>query len=269
MSRQDLQTVIVNRGSLEADVENAKAALELAQIDLQNTRIVAPRDGQLGQIAVRLGAYVAAGTHLTTLVPPQHWVIANIKETQLANLRVGQPVKFTVDALNDKAYQGRVESISPATGVEFSAITPDNATGNFVKIAQRIPVRIEVLGEPEAYRLLRPRHVGAGDHRHAGGETMTLRPIAGLLMMAIPAGCQSVDVEPAKSSLHIPAQWRATSGPASPTEQLWWRNFHDSNLNRYVDQALKNNSDVLIARERINEYRGPGVRRRRQSVPVA
>ena len=87
MSRQDLQTVIVNRGSLEADVENAKAALELAQIDLQNTRIVAPRDGQLGQIAVRLGAYVTAGTHLTTLVPPQHWVIANIKETQLANLR--------------------------------------------------------------------------------------------------------------------------------------------------------------------------------------
>ena len=111
-------------------------------------------------------------------------MIANIKETQLANLRVGQPVKFTVDALNDKAYQGRVESISPATGVEFSAITPDNATGNFVKIAQRIPVRIEVLGEPEAYRLL-CRHVGAGDHRHAGGETMTLRPIACLLMMAI------------------------------------------------------------------------------------
>lgn len=70
MSRQDLQTVIVNRGALEADVENAKAALELAQIDLQNTRIVAPRDGQLGQIAVRLGAYVTAGTHLTTLVPP-------------------------------------------------------------------------------------------------------------------------------------------------------------------------------------------------------
>ncbi len=65
-------------------------------------------------------------------------------------------MKFTVDALNDKAYQGRVESISPATGVEFSAITPDNATGNFVKIAQRIPVRIEVLGKPEESALLRP-----------------------------------------------------------------------------------------------------------------
>lgn len=156
MSRQDLQTVIVNRGSLEADVENAKAALELAKIDLQNTRIVAPQEGQLGQIAVRLGAYATAGTHLTTLVPEQRWVIANIKETQLADLRVGQPVTFTVDALDGKQYQGRVESISPATGVEFSAITPDNATGNFVKIAQRIPVRIEVESKPEESALLRP-----------------------------------------------------------------------------------------------------------------
>jgi multidrug resistance efflux pump len=156
MSRQDLQSVIVNDDALRADVDNAKAALELAQIDLQNIRIVAPRDGQLGQIAVRLGAYVSAGTHLTTLVPPQHWVIANIKETQLATIRVGQPVTFTVDALNNKAWQGRVESISPATGGEFSAISPDNATGNFVKIAQRIPVRIEVLGSAEDSAQLRP-----------------------------------------------------------------------------------------------------------------
>lgn len=83
---------------------------------------------------------------------------------------------------------------------------------------------------------------------------MTLRPIAGLLLAVLLAGCQSVDVAPAKSSLHIPSQWRADAGPASPAEQLWWRNFHDSHLNRYVDEALKNNSDVLIARERINEY---------------
>jgi efflux transporter, outer membrane factor (OMF) lipoprotein, NodT family len=83
---------------------------------------------------------------------------------------------------------------------------------------------------------------------------MTLRPIAGLLLALLLAGCQSVDVAPAKSSLHIPSQWRAEAGPASPAEQLWWRNFHDNHLNRYVDEALKNNSDVLIARERINEY---------------
>lgn len=83
---------------------------------------------------------------------------------------------------------------------------------------------------------------------------MTLRPIAGLVLAVMLAGCQSVDVKPAQPTLHIPTQWRADAGPASPAEQLWWRNFHDNSLNRYVDRALKNNSDVLIARERINEY---------------
>lgn len=83
---------------------------------------------------------------------------------------------------------------------------------------------------------------------------MILRPIAALMVAAALAACQSVDVAPAKPSLQIPAQWRASTGPASPAEQLWWRNFHDSHLNQYVDLALRNNSDVLIARERINEY---------------
>ncbi|RRZ92775.1 HlyD family secretion protein [Erwinia sp. 198] len=147
VSRQDLQTAIVNHASMEADLANAQAALELAQIDLDNTRIIAPRDGQLGQIAVRLGAYVAAGTRLTSLVPPQMWVVANMKETQMAHIRPGLPVTFTVDALNGETYQGKVEYISPAAGSEFSAISPDNATGNFVKIAQRIPVRIAITSE--------------------------------------------------------------------------------------------------------------------------
>lgn len=83
---------------------------------------------------------------------------------------------------------------------------------------------------------------------------MTLRPMAALTIAATLVACQSVDVTPAKPSLQIPAQWRATTGPASPAEQLWWRSFHDNHLNQYVDQALRNNSDVLIARERINEY---------------
>lgn len=144
------------KAALEADVASAKAALELAQIDLQNTQIIAPTGGQLGQISVRLGAYVSAGTHLTSLVPPQHWVIANLKETQLAEVRVGQPVTFTVDALNGETFHGKVQSISPATGVEFSAISPDNATGNFVKIAQRIPVRITVNDGQNNSERLRP-----------------------------------------------------------------------------------------------------------------
>lgn len=83
---------------------------------------------------------------------------------------------------------------------------------------------------------------------------MILRPIAALVAAVMLAGCQSVDVKPAQPTLHIPTQWRTVSGPASPAEQLWWRNFHDNHLNRYVDQALQHNSDVLIARERINEY---------------
>ncbi|MDU5826328.1 MAG: HlyD family secretion protein [Mixta calida] len=149
VSRQDLQTVIVNRASLEADVANAEAALRLAQIDLDNTRIIAPEDGQLGQISVRRGAYVSAGTRLTSLVPGQKWVIANMKETQMANVRPGLPVTFTVDALNGATFHGVVEYISPAAGSEFSAISPDNATGNFVKIAQRIPVRIKINGEEQ------------------------------------------------------------------------------------------------------------------------
>lgn len=144
VSRQDLQSVIVNNDALRADVASAEAALELAQIDLDNTIIHAPRDGQLGQIAVRQGAYVTAGARLTSLVPQQLWIIANMKETQMAHITPGLPVTFTVDALNDQRFDGKVEYISPAAGSEFSAISPDNATGNFVKIAQRIPVRISI-----------------------------------------------------------------------------------------------------------------------------
>lgn len=83
---------------------------------------------------------------------------------------------------------------------------------------------------------------------------MILRFLPGVAVALLLVGCQSADVQPAKPSLAIPAAWRATSGPASPAEQVWWRNFHDRYLNQYVDQALENNSDVLIARERINEY---------------
>ena len=83
---------------------------------------------------------------------------------------------------------------------------------------------------------------------------MTFRRLPGVAVALLLVGCQSVDVQPAKPSLVIPAAWRATSGPASPAEQVWWRNFHDRYLNQYVDRALENNSDVLIARERINEY---------------
>jgi len=156
ISRQNLRTVDVNRASLEAAVANAEAAVKLAEIDLSNTRILAPRDGQLGQVTVRLGAFVNAGAQLTALVPQTMWVVANMKETQMAGVRLGQPVTFTVDALNHAKMRGHVEQIAPATGSEFSVITPDNATGNFVKIAQRIPVRISIDPNQELAARLRP-----------------------------------------------------------------------------------------------------------------
>ncbi|BAP44316.1 HlyD family secretion protein [Pseudomonas sp. StFLB209] len=156
IAKEDLQTVIVNRDSLKAQIENANAALELARIDLDNTRITAPRDGQLGQIGVRLGAYVNSGAQLMALVPDTLWVVANMKETQMAHVRLGQPVSFTVDALDHQKLSGKVERISPATGSEFSLLPADNATGNFVKIAQRIPVRISVDADQPLAQRLRP-----------------------------------------------------------------------------------------------------------------
>lgn len=156
VARQDVQSAIVNRQSLEAGVQGAEAAVHLAEIDLQNTRIVAPQDGRLGEIGARLGQYVSAGTQLFALVPEQVWLIANFKETQLAGMRIGQPVSFTVDALRQARLTGRIERFSPAAGSEFSVIRPDNATGNFIKIAQRVPVRIAIDPGQELARQLAP-----------------------------------------------------------------------------------------------------------------
>lgn len=147
VARQDLQSVIVNRDSLVAEIENAKAAVQLAEIDLQNTRIVAPVDGRLGEVGVKMGQYVSTGTQLAAIVPGQRWVIANFKETQIARMAVGDQVSFTVDALGHAQLNGRIEAFSPAAGSEFSVIKADNATGNFTKVTQRIPVRITI--EPD------------------------------------------------------------------------------------------------------------------------
>jgi multidrug resistance efflux pump len=144
VQRQDLQAITVNRDALEAAVQNAEAAVRLAEIDLQNTRIVAPQPGRLGEVGARLGQYVSPGTQLMALVEDQVWVVANFKETELYGMRIGQKVTFTVDALRDAMLTGRIERFSPATGSEFTVLRPDNATGNFTKVAQRLPVRIAI-----------------------------------------------------------------------------------------------------------------------------
>lgn len=154
IARQDLRTVDVGKGGLDAQVQVARAQLRLAQIDLLHTVIRAPEGGQLGEIHVRLGQFVTNGTSLMELVPPEHWVIAQFKEAQTWHMAVGQPASFTVDALGGHRLKGRVAQIAPATGWEFAVLKPDNATGNFVKVPQRLGVLIRVdPGQPLAARL--------------------------------------------------------------------------------------------------------------------
>lgn len=144
VAREAVASAKVQTKTLNAQIASAEAAVELARIDLEHRVVRAPSDGRLGQIGVRLGQYVTAGTSLVSLVPPQVWVIANVKETELAGLRQGQEVTFTVDAMNDREFRGRIAEFSPATASEFSVLGTSTATGNFTKIAQRLPVRIEI-----------------------------------------------------------------------------------------------------------------------------
>ena len=156
VGEQDVRSVVVGRGGLQAGVESAKAALHLAQIDLDNTRIRAPADGRLSEMGVRQGAYVTSGTQLMFLVPSDLWVIANFKEAQTRTMHVGQPVTFRVDALGGATLKGHVENIAPAAGSEFAVLKADNATGNFVKVAQRIAVRIRIDPGQSLVQRLRP-----------------------------------------------------------------------------------------------------------------
>jgi multidrug resistance efflux pump len=154
IAQEQVRTVTVGRGGLEAAVENARAALRLAEIDLANTIIRAPQAGQVSELGVRLGQYVTAGTQLLFLVPSNVWVVANFKEAQTARIVPRQRAVIRVDALGGAELSGHVQQLAPAAGSEFSVIRPDNATGNFVKVPQRIAVRIAVdPGQPLAARL--------------------------------------------------------------------------------------------------------------------
>ncbi|MGE6360372.1 HlyD family secretion protein [Psychrobacter glacincola] len=143
-----------SRSSLDANIKNAEAVAKQAQINLDNTIITAPESGQLSQVSVKAGQYVSAGTQLMYVVPKGVWIIANFKETQVANMTVGEPATIHVDALDGIKFRGHVSNISPATGSEFSAGAANPATGNYIKIAQRIPVRIDLeQGQPELAQL--------------------------------------------------------------------------------------------------------------------
>ncbi len=154
IAEENLTATQVARRGLEAKVANAQALLELARIDLDNTVIRAPRAGQVSEATVRLGQYVSAGSQLLFLVPDTLWVVANFKEGQTWNMAIGQPATFSVDAFRGQRLSGHIEQIAPATGSEFSVLKPDNASGNFTKVVQRLPIRIAIdPGQPLAARL--------------------------------------------------------------------------------------------------------------------
>ena len=136
--------VVTRKQNVAAAIERAEAAVEMAKLNLSYCVVVAPCDGKLGRRSIEEGQMVNAGTTITYILPnAQKWVIANYKETQVENLYVGQKVRISVDAMSNKEFEGTITAISGATGSKYSLVPTDNSAGNFVKIQQRVPVRID------------------------------------------------------------------------------------------------------------------------------
>ena len=142
-SRQQLTVLDADIAAARASLAQAEADLETAQLNLTYTEIRSSIDGYIGNRAAQVGAYVASGAYLLSVIPAHGlWVDANFKEDQLARMRPGQQATVVADVLPGKTFHGHVESLAPGTGAIFSVIPPENATGNFTKIVQRVPVRI-------------------------------------------------------------------------------------------------------------------------------
>ncbi|MFL6811154.1 MAG: HlyD family secretion protein [Bradyrhizobium canariense] len=155
-AQRKVDVLTTQRAQATALLEHARAVAEQATLNLSYTEITAPVDGSVGARSLRVGQFVQAGTQLMAVVPLDAvYVVANFKETQLAHVRAGQPVELHVDSFRNQTLRGHVDSLSPASGLEFALLPPDNATGNFTKIVQRVPVKI-VLDDHSLTGLLRP-----------------------------------------------------------------------------------------------------------------
>ncbi|MBN8887091.1 MAG: HlyD family secretion protein [Rudaea sp.] len=180
-ARQRLDVLASERRRIAAALDKARAALaqataahELARLDLERCVIVAPVAGRVGQRSLRVGQHVDVGAALLALVPEDAYVVANYKETQLDRISPGQPVSIAVDAFGGAVLSGSVDSLAPASGAQFALLPPDNATGNFTKIVQRIPLRIRVDADAARRADLRPgmsvvTTVDTRQHSHDGG----------------------------------------------------------------------------------------------------
>lgn len=153
--KQRVAVLAAQREAAIAGLAQARAARDLAQIDLDNTVVHAPVDGVVGNRQVRVGRLVAPGASLLDIVPINDlWVVANFKETKIGNIRPGQHARITIDAYPNKIFEGEVDSFAPGSGSAFSLLPADNATGNFVRVVQRVPVKIRFVGRPLPGRLV-------------------------------------------------------------------------------------------------------------------
>lgn len=156
-ARQQLAVIDTQREQARAALAQAQADREQARLNISYTELRAPVDGYVGNRRAKTGAYAPAGSQLISVVPAHGlWVDANFKEDQLAHMQIGQAVNVSADILPGRVFHGRVESIAPATGAQFSVLPPENATGNFTKIVQRVPVRVRLEGSDADFGALRP-----------------------------------------------------------------------------------------------------------------
>jgi membrane fusion protein (multidrug efflux system) len=153
--RRGLEVVNSQEFQLLADLQGKEAALTVAQVNLGYTKIYAPGDGTVGERQVRPGQLVSPGTQVIAFVDKVKWVQANYRETQLTNVKVGDPAEIRIDAYPGQTIRGKVMEIAPASGSQFALLPPDNATGNFTKVVQRVPVKIE-LDDASVAAQLRP-----------------------------------------------------------------------------------------------------------------
>jgi membrane fusion protein, multidrug efflux system len=149
VAQRQIDTLRAQRASAEASLAQAQAQLDQAKLNLGYTTVVADQPGRIVNLTGAVGQYAQAGTNLSMLVPDEIWVVANYKETQLDRMRPGQPVDMEIDAYPERDFHGHVDSVQPGSGTAFSLLPAENATGNYVKIVQRVPVKL-ILDNPPA-----------------------------------------------------------------------------------------------------------------------
>ncbi len=174
-------------GAAKAEVAQAEAELQQAELQKSYTKITAPETGRVTNKTIEPGNYVQVGQPLFAIVPPQVWVTANFKETQLTDMRPGQPAEVDVDAYPTRALRGHVESIQAGSGARFSLLPPENATGNFVKVVQRVPVKIVLDEQPNVQQILGPGMSAVPDVKVAGsfGPLVEVAIICGLVILLV------------------------------------------------------------------------------------